>query len=123
LTPIIFLGVLLLFVWLLLIQPQRRRQAAAKRMVEEVAVGSEILTAGGIYATVTEVREANLTVEIAPGTSVRLDKRAVALVLSEAEEAEEDEDEAQDEEPLELPEPAAQLEPAADEETSPAGRT
>ena len=116
-TPILFIGVMLLLVWVLLIAPQRRRQQAQRRMLAEVHVGDEVLTAGGMYATVREVRDDDLTVEIAPEINIRLDKRAVALVLSE-----DDEDEEDDEERAEL-EPHAEHEVAApDEEPSQAGR-
>jgi preprotein translocase subunit YajC len=114
LTPILFIGVMLLLVWVLLIAPQRRRQQAQRRMLAEVHVGDEVLTAGGMYATVREVRDDDLTVEIAPEINIRLDKRAVALVLS-------DEDEEYDEEAAAL-EPAAEHEVAPDEEPSQAGR-
>lgn len=114
-TPIIFIGVMLLLVWVLLIAPQRRRQQAQRRMLSEVHVGDEVLTAGGMYATVRQVREDDLTVEIAPDINIRLDKRAIALVLSG-----EDEEEEHDEEPEQ-----AVLEPEVlpDEEPSQAGRT
>jgi preprotein translocase subunit YajC len=121
LTPIVFIGVMLLLVWLLLIAPQRRRQRAQRRMLEDVNVGDEVLTAGGMYATVREVRDNDLTVEIAPGTNIRLDKRAVALVLSDDDE-EEDEAAEVDEEPDAL-EPAAEHQTTPDEEPSQAGRT
>jgi preprotein translocase subunit YajC len=116
----LFIGAMLLLVYVLLIAPQRRRQQAQKRMLSDVEVGDEILTAGGVYATVREVREEDLTVEIAPGTNIRLDKRAVALVLTEAEE-----DEAEDAEEVEESEEPPELEPAAvaDEEPSQAGRS
>jgi preprotein translocase subunit YajC len=117
LTPILFIGVMMLLVWVLLIAPQRRRQQAQRRMMEEVHVGDDVLTAGGMYATVREVRDDDLTVEIAPEINIRLDKRAVALVLSG-----DDEDEEYDEEPAAL-EPAAEHEVAPDEEPSQAGRT
>ena len=121
-NAIIFIGVMLLLVYVLLIAPQRRRQQAARRMIDDVNVDDEVLTAGGMYATVREVRADDLTVEIAPGTNVRLDKRAVALVLSGDDEAEDEEEDLHDEEP-EPVEPAAELETVPDEETSQAGRT
>jgi hypothetical protein len=71
-----------------------------------------------VYATVREVREDDLTVEIAPGTNIRLDKRAVALVLTEAEEEDEEEEAAEESEEADV-EPAA----VADEEPSQAGRS
>ena len=66
-SPILFLGLMVVLVWFLLIMPQRRRQQAQRQARESVNVGETILTAGGIYATVREVREHDLTVEIAPG--------------------------------------------------------
>jgi preprotein translocase subunit YajC len=114
----LFIGAMLLLVYVLLIAPQRRRQQAQRRMLSDVEVDDEILTAGGVYATVREVREDDLTVEIAPGTNIRLDKRAVALVLTEAEEEDEEEEAAEESEEADV-EPAA----VADEEPSQAGRS
>ena len=105
---LIFIAVMLGLMWLLLIAPQRRRQRATRDMIAGLEVGDEVLTAGGVYATVQAVREDDLTVEIAPGTSVRLDKRAVAVVLSEE----------TDEQDVEGP-----AETAEDEEPTQAGRT
>ena len=71
--------------WLLLIRPQRRRQLAQARMQDEVNVGDDVLTAGGIHGTVREIDDEIVHVEIAPGTTVRLDRRAVAAVAQEPE--------------------------------------
>jgi preprotein translocase subunit YajC len=103
------LVLLLAFIWLLLIRPQRRRHIAQQAMLDRIEVGDEILTVGGVYATVEAVRDEELQVEIAPGTSVRLDKRAVAAVMAE-EEPDEELDEAPEEE-LEK-EPEEELEKA-----------
>jgi preprotein translocase subunit YajC len=82
LIPILLLLALTYFV---LIRPQRRRQQQQSEMLSELKVGSEILTAGGVYGTVRSLGDDELTVEIAPGTSVKLDKRAVAMVVPEDE--------------------------------------
>lgn len=101
-TPILFLVLLLGLAWFLLIAPQRRRQQAQRQARETVDPGDVILTAGGIYATVREVREADLDVEISPGTIVRLDKRAIAVIVQPEEaEAEPEEAAVSDEEPSE----------------------
>ena len=71
--------------WLFLIRPQRRRQVDQARMQDALATGDEILTAGGIYGTVRGIEDEVVEVEIAPGTIVRLDRRAVAGVLQEPE--------------------------------------
>jgi preprotein translocase subunit YajC len=82
LIPILLLIALTYFV---LVRPQRRRQQQQNAMLSDLSVGDEILTAGGVYATVRSIGDDELTVEIAPGTNVKLDKRAVAMVVPEEE--------------------------------------
>jgi preprotein translocase subunit YajC len=79
--------------WLLVIRPQKRKQLVQQELLDSVEVGMEILTAGGLYATVVEADEDELTVELAPGIQVLLDRRAVAAVMppAEPEEAQEPE--------------------------------
>ena len=71
--------------WLLLIRPQRRKQLEQARMQDAIEVGDDVLTAGGIHGTVREIEGEIVHVEIAPGTTVRLDRRAVAAVAREQE--------------------------------------
>src|SRR5438067_8414541 len=92
----IFLLVLLALVWLLLIRPRQRAMRAQQRQLQELEVGDEILTAGGIYGTVRAIENDELRVEIASGLEVRMARRAVAAVLTERQpalEAGEDRDE------------------------------
>jgi preprotein translocase subunit YajC len=84
LIPILLLIALTYFV---LVRPQRRRQQQQNTMLSELSVGDEILTAGGLFATIRSIGDDQLTVEIAPGTNVKLDKRAVALIVSDEERA------------------------------------
>jgi preprotein translocase subunit YajC len=70
--------------WLLLIRPQRRRQAEQQQLQSSIEVGDEILTLGGLYGHVRELLDDDdILVEIAPGTNVRLARRAVAGVVEE----------------------------------------
>jgi preprotein translocase subunit YajC len=71
--------------WLFLIRPQRRRQVEQSRMQDTLGDGDEILTAGGIHGIVRGIEGEVVRIEIAPGTIVRLDRRAVAGVAHEAE--------------------------------------
>jgi preprotein translocase subunit YajC len=94
--------------WVLLIAPQRRRQQAQRQLFEELVVGDEVLTAGGLYGTVREVADDRLLLEIAPGTTVRLDRRAIAgIVEDEAADVAVVDDDAGAEEPEPSPEEAA----------------
>ena len=96
-----FLVIVVLFAlfWLLLIRPQRRRQAAQKNLVQGIEVGDEIVTAGGLYGHVRGLGEDELLVEIAPGTNVRIARRAVGAVVG----PEDEEDEEGEPEPAEKP--------------------
>jgi preprotein translocase subunit YajC len=104
----IVIAILFALFWLLLIRPQRRRQAAQDALTRSVELGDEIVTAGGLYGFVRELADDELLVEIAPGTNVRIARRAVAGVV----EPDDEEDEEDQEEELE---PAAE---AADETPS-----
>jgi preprotein translocase subunit YajC len=81
--PIIVL--LFAVMWLLVIRPQRKRQAEQRRILESVAPGEEVLTAGGLYGTVRGVDDDEVRLEIAPGVEVRVSRRAVAAVLTNEE--------------------------------------
>lgn len=95
---IILIGFLLIY--LLFVRPQKRRQSKQQQMVSELRVGDEVLTAGGIYGTISQVDEDQVTVEIAPEIEVRVARRAIAGVTPEPEE-----DEPEAEEPDESDEP------------------
>ena len=73
--------VLLVVFYFLLIRPQNKRAKEPREMLSKVAVGDEVATTGGILGKVTEVGEQFLTLEIAPGVNVKLQKFQVAQVL------------------------------------------
>jgi preprotein translocase subunit YajC len=94
---IFILVVLALFlVWLMLVRPQRRRQLAQQAMIDHLRVGDEVLTAGGIFATVVRIDEDEVTVELSPGAEARVAKRAIAAVMPD--DVEPDPDDAEEEE-------------------------
>ena len=82
---LIILVVLFGAMWFFLIRPQKRRQVDQARLQGSIAEGDEILTAGGIHGTVRGIDGEVVQVEIAPGTIIRLDLRAVAGVVQEPE--------------------------------------
>jgi preprotein translocase subunit YajC len=77
---LIILVALFALMWLFLIRPQRRRSEAQLEMQDRLRTGDEIITAGGLHATIRSIEDDVLEIEIAPGTVVRLDRRAVAAV-------------------------------------------
>ncbi len=70
--------------WLLVIRPQRKRQAEQRRILENLSPGQEVLTAGGLYGTVhSVVDEDEVRIEIAPDVQVRVSRSAIAAVLAD----------------------------------------
>ncbi len=74
--------ILVLFLlWLMLVRPQRRRRQKQEAMIDHLRIGDEVLTAGGLFATVRRIDEDEVTVELGPGTEARVAKRAIAAVI------------------------------------------
>jgi preprotein translocase subunit YajC len=98
---VLMLGVM----YVLMIRPQRQRQAQVQSMIEGAGVGDDVLTTGGIYGTISEAEGDDIVVEIANGVTVHMTRRGIAAVLPPEEEDAEDvveaefEDVESDEEP------------------------
>ncbi len=97
-----------LLLWLIVVRPQRKRQSQQQQMLTDLRVGDEVLTAGGIYGTISRLDETEVAVEIAPGLEVRVARRAIAGVTREPkpEDVDEAEDHAEHEELAPPAEPA-----------------
>ena len=74
-----------IFIIAILIRPQRRRQVESRQLLDSLREGQEVVTAGGLYGTITQLDEDEARLEIADGVEVRVAKRAIAGVLSEDE--------------------------------------
>jgi preprotein translocase subunit YajC len=79
------------FLWLVLVRPQKRRQSVQQQMHDELRLGDEVITAGGLHAVITELGDDVLRVRIAPGVEVELDRRAVAANVTDRGPVEEEE--------------------------------
>lgn len=78
---LILLAAMFALLWVLLIRPQKRKQAEQQQLLAGIEPGDEVLTVGGIYGIVHEIdEEDDLVVEIAEGIRVRIARRAVAGV-------------------------------------------
>ncbi len=63
LMPIIMFGVMLLAMYFFIIRPQKKKEKAEKQMRENLQVGDEILTIGGIYGRVISLKEDAIVIE------------------------------------------------------------
>ena len=76
--PLILLVVVFYF---LLIRPQMKRTKEHRNMISALSAGDEIVTSGGVAGQVRQVGENFLSVEIADGVEVKIQKQTVASVL------------------------------------------
>jgi len=93
---VIIMALMLGVMYVLMIRPQRQKQAQQATMIEEAGVGDDVLTTGGIYGTITQAEGDDVVVEIATGLNVHMTRRGIAAVLP-PEEEEEDEAEGDEE--------------------------
>lgn len=77
-APIVLMFVALYF---LMIRPQMKRQKEHKAMVEAVAKGDEVVTAGGILGKVTKISDVYLSIEVQDGTELIIQKSAISTLL------------------------------------------
>ena len=82
-TLLTFLPMIAIFVvfYFLLIRPQQKKAKEARAMLEALQKGDEIVTAGGVLGKISKIGEQYLTVEIASGTEIMVQRGAVAQLL------------------------------------------
>ncbi len=81
LMPFILIIVVFYF---FMIRPQMKRQKELKKYREELKKGDKVVTTGGIYGKVAEIKEAHVNVEIANGVVIKIDKSAIVMDMSDA---------------------------------------
>ncbi|PIM54384.1 preprotein translocase subunit YajC [Roseateles chitinivorans] len=76
--PLVAVFVVMYFV---MIRPQMKRQKEHKAMVEALSKGDEVITAGGMLGKVSKIGEQYLSVEIAAGVEIQVQRTSVVQVL------------------------------------------
>jgi preprotein translocase subunit YajC len=74
---LVSLGLMVLVFYFLLIRPQQRRARAQRALVEDLGVGDDIVTVGGMFGTIRSDDGDSISVEVAPGTEIRMLKSAI----------------------------------------------
>jgi len=69
--------------YFLMIRPQRKRQKAQKKIVEELRRGDKVITAGGIYGVVERVSEETVDLKVESGTIIRFVRAAIHVKQEE----------------------------------------
>lgn len=77
-APMVLMFVVL---WFFMIRPQMRKAKEHKALIEALAKGDEVVTQGGMVGKITKVGESYVTIEVAAGTEVVVQKPAIGIVL------------------------------------------
>ncbi len=75
--PFVLIGVMVLVMWLLVWRPESKRRKDQAKFRDALKKGDKIVTAGGIYGVVKEVKETTLVIEIDNNVNIRIDKAMV----------------------------------------------
>jgi preprotein translocase subunit YajC len=105
-VPLLLIVLLFGVMYFMMIRPQQKRRREAQSMQSSLGPGDEIVTIGGLHATVVSIDDDVVTVEIAPGVNVRFARPAIARVVKQEAAEEEtvvEEPEVADDAPIESP--------------------
>src|SRR3954462_15824532 len=82
-SSVVIIGYLLLFaaMYFLMIAPQRKKQKEHEKLIASLQSGDEIITNGGIYGTITNVKDDRFVVRVSDNTKIELAKGFVQTVL------------------------------------------
>jgi preprotein translocase subunit YajC len=116
----IFFLVMLVFLYLLLIRPQRQQAKRHQEMLENLSVGDEVITAGGIYGEVTAIDDERVQLEVDADVRIAVSRRAITNKVTPEEAARMADEPEEAPEPEDAPEPETfeEPEPVAEEQTS-----
>jgi preprotein translocase subunit YajC len=81
LAPLLMMVVFLVIFYFLLIRPQQKKAKEHQAMLAKLAAGDEVVTAGGILGRVAEVGDTFVTIEIADGVRIKVQKFQVNALM------------------------------------------
>ena len=83
---IMIIGYVLLFgaMYFFMIAPQRKKQKAHQKMLEELNSGDEVVTAGGIYGEITNKKDDRFVIRIADNTKIEVGKGFISALVRKA---------------------------------------
>ena len=78
----IYILCLVAIIFFMLIRPQQKRKKEHAQLISSLQSGTEILTIGGLFGTVSAISEDRITITVKSGTELEFDKMAIAKVIS-----------------------------------------
>ena len=86
-TFLVMIALMFLVMWLFMIRPQQKKQKEMEKFRNELKKGDKVVTIGGIYGTVKEIRDTTVDIEVSNGVSIRVDKSSLVKDFSDAQQA------------------------------------
>ncbi|HEY3756746.1 MAG TPA: preprotein translocase subunit YajC [Opitutaceae bacterium] len=83
----VMLGCIFAAMYFFMIAPQRKKQKAHEAMLSALRSGDEVVTTGGIFGTVTNVKEDRFVIKIADNTKIEVGKGFISSVVSRSDES------------------------------------
>lgn len=80
------LGLILLIFYFFLIRPQQKKIKEHADMVEALKVGDNVLTNGGIYGKIAKVEGREVSLEVASGVVIKVDRMSIGGVVAQEKE-------------------------------------
>ena len=80
----IMLILIFVVMWFFMIRPQRKQQKELQKFRDGLQKGDKVVTIGGIYGTVVEVKEKTLLLEVDSNVKIKVDKNSVVKDFSAA---------------------------------------
>ena len=74
------LALIFIIFYFLLIRPQQKKQAEHQKMLSELKKNDEVITAGGIYGVIVNVKDESVTLKIAEEVKIEIQKSAIATL-------------------------------------------
>lgn len=79
---LIFFILLFAGMWFLIIAPQRKRQKQHEAMVRALQTGDQVITAGGVYGTITNVKDDRVVLRIAENVKVEVNRSFIQTKIA-----------------------------------------
>jgi preprotein translocase subunit YajC len=80
-TPLLMVGVFFVIFYFLLFRPQQKRAKEHQNLLAKLATGDEVVTGGGLLGKVTDVGETFITLEIAEGVRIKVQKTQITQLM------------------------------------------
>ena len=83
-TGILMMVVVVAIFYFFMIRPQQKKQKEIEKSREALKVGDKVITAGGIYGKIKEISDHYMSIEIAEGVRIRVDKTSIFASAEDA---------------------------------------